>query len=470
MVHLPILRWGCPYRSLDVQPIADVITGEPIATISTANPGLVQRDLLGARVAADALRRMPVDALVDALERAADLYRSATLPLGDESLSIDQFVHVQAATSGIPESFCRGHVDTIAWTLQHTRDLLDALGPTDPRPLASAASSIAAATITYQPQADAVGVVLPSNSPGVHTLWLPLLPLRFPVVLKPGSNEPWTPYRLAAALRASGIPHEAIAIYPGHAPVASAIVDGCGRAVVFGGADTAARFDRDPRIQMHGPGFSKIVFGDDEVDRWEAYLDVLVESIVANAGRSCTNCSSIWASRHTTAMADALAARLADVPALPPADPSARLAALPVGGAATAISAAIDADLAASGAVDVTARRRRDRRATVGRAEYLLPTIVHCDGPESPLARREYMFPFAAVVRCGQERVAEAIGPTLVCTAITADPALRRALAEHRGIDRLNLGPIPTTAINRLQPHQGNLVDFLFRPMAVQLA
>ena len=35
-------------------------------------------------------------------------------------------------------------------------------------------------------------------------------------------------------------------------------------------------------------------------------------------------------------------------------------------------------------------------------------------------------------------------------------------------IDRLNLGPIPTIKLDWLQPHEGNIVDFLFRTRALQ--
>ena len=41
---------------------------------------------------------------------------------------------------------------------------------------------------------------------------------------------------------------------------------------------------------------------------------------------------------------------------------------------------------------------------------------------------------------------------------------------EATHIDRLNIGPIPTIKLNWLQPHEGNIVDFLFRARAVQLA
>ena len=55
-----------------------------------------------------------------------------------------------------------------------------------------------------------MGLVLPSNSPGVHTLWLPVIPMQIGLVLKPGPQEPWTPYRMTAAFTEAGIPPEAI--------------------------------------------------------------------------------------------------------------------------------------------------------------------------------------------------------------------------------------------------------------------
>jgi hypothetical protein len=64
----------------------------------------------------------------------------------------------------------------------------------------------------------------------------------------------------------------------------------------------------------------------------------------------------------------------------------------------------------------------------------------------------------------------DAIGSTLVCSAITCQPDLRRRLIDAVHIDRLNLGPVPTIQLNWLQPHEGNLIDFLFRARAFQTA
>ena len=49
-------------------------------------------------------------------------------------------------------------------------------------------------------------------------------------------------------------------------------------------------------------------------------------------------------------------------------------------------------------------------------------------------------------------------------------PDLRRRLIDAVHIDRLNLGPVPTIQLNWLQPHEGNIVEFLFRARAFQTA
>jgi hypothetical protein len=78
------------------------------------------------------------------------------------------------------------------------------------------------------------------------------------------------------------------------------------------------------------------------------------------------------------------------------------------------------------------------------------------------------MFPYVTVVECPQEKMLANVGPTLVCSAITKDDAWILELIDATQIDRLNIGPIPTIKLDWLQPHEGNLVEFLYRPRAFQ--
>jgi acyl-CoA reductase-like NAD-dependent aldehyde dehydrogenase len=472
MIQLSILRWGQPYKSLDNDEVVHFATGEPIARVGRANGGLIQRDMRKAQSARDALTAIPIEELIQRIVRAGELYTTATLPMGDGEQSPEEFVRAQSASAGLPERLCRLNMKKHAFVLANIKEILTSLTRgLDLNVLTRGFGEERGVPISFQAQTPVLGLVLPSNSPGVHTLWMPIVPLQVGLVLKPGPQEPWTPYRMASAFFEAGIPREAISIYPGEGDVGAAVLDSCSRSLIFGGTATVERYRGNPRVQAHGPGFSKILLGDDQVDNWEKYLDMMVESVSINSGRGCINCSGIWASRNTREIANALAVRLAAVRPLPPDNPDAELAAFTVPGVADSVSQAIDNDLKTPGSTDVTAAYRDGGRvAKQGRADYLLPTVVHCESPDAPIAKKEYMFPFVTVVECPESKMIEAVGPTLVCSAITFNEDFRRRLVDAVHIDRLNLGPVPTTKLNWLQPHEGNIVDFLYRARAFQSA
>jgi hypothetical protein len=119
--------------------------------------------------------------------------------------------------------------------------------------------------------------------------------------------------------------------------------------------------------------------------------------------------------------------------------------------------------------VDVTARHRGGGRVVEWEGStYLLPTIVLVDSAEHPLANREFLFPFAAVVPVKPEEVPAALGPTLAVTAITSDPALLSRMLACPLLQRLNLGPLPTWQVSWDQPHEGNLFEHLYLRRALQ--
>jgi acyl-CoA reductase-like NAD-dependent aldehyde dehydrogenase len=469
MIHIPVLRWGEPYKSLDIDRVVHFGTGEPLAEVSRANGGLIERDMRHAKRARDVLREIPIAELISRVKKAADLYVEAELPLGDGTQTPEQFVRMQSATTGLPEHMCRFNMKKNHFVLNQMDNILDALTRGLDLNILSRGYGVEqrGVPVSYQAQSPVLGLVLPSNSPGVHTLWLPIIPMQIGLVLKPGPQEPWTPYRMTQAFLQAGIPKQAMAIYPGLGDVGAAVLASCPRSLIFGGTATVEQYRGNPRVQAHGPGFSKIILGDDQVDHWEKYLDLMVDSVLINSGRGCINCSGIWVSRHAREIALALAERMGPIAPLPPEDPKSALAAFTVPGQAEAVSADIDRDLQAPGVHDLTAKFG-GRLVKQERCAYLRPTVVLCDSPEPAIARKEYMFPFVTVVQCPQEKMIDAIGPTLVCSAITADKQFQRALLDAVHIDRLNIGPIPTIQLNWLQPHEGSIVDFLFRARAFQ--
>ena len=270
------------------------------------------------------------------IKKAADLYLNATLPMGDGVQSPDDFAKQQSASTGLPVHMAKVNMEKNHFVLTNMDKMLDALTRGLDLTILTRGYGVESrgVIVSYQAQSPVVGLVLPSNSPGVHTLWLPVIPMQIGLVLKPGPQEPWTPYRMAAAFIEAGIPREAISIYPGGPDVGAAVLANCDRSMIFGGTATVEQYKGNPKVQAHGPGFSKILLGDDVVDDWEKYLDLMVESVYANSGRGCINCSGIWASRHTKEIAAALAEKIGPIEVKPPDDPKAGLAAFTVPGAA----------------------------------------------------------------------------------------------------------------------------------------
>ena len=216
MVNIPVLRWGQPYTSLDVDKVIHFVTGETLAHVSQAIPGLLVKDIRQAQRAREVLCEIPCRGLIGMMQKAADLYRDATLAMGDGAQSPDDFARQQSASTGLPEHMCKANMAKNHFVLSNMDRILDCLTRGLDLEILSRGYGVESrgVMVSYQAQSPVLGLVLPSNSPGVHTLWLPVLPMQIGLVLKPGPQEPWTPYRMAAAFFEAGVPREAISIYP----------------------------------------------------------------------------------------------------------------------------------------------------------------------------------------------------------------------------------------------------------------
>jgi acyl-CoA reductase-like NAD-dependent aldehyde dehydrogenase len=471
MLEIPAGRWGKPYESMEKKDVVHFETGETLATVHQANGGIVKMDMRKGQKARDILRQFKIADLIEMCKKASELYQFGNLPLGDGMQNPDEFCNMQSATPGLPEHMCRFNMSKNAFVLSHMGEILEALTRGLPLDILSQGYGMEdrGVMVSYQANAPVCGWVLPSNSPGVHTLWMPVIPLQIGLVLKPGPQEPWTPYRMYEAFAQAGVPREVFSIYPGEAEVGAAVLESCDRAMIFGGTATVERYHGNPKVQAHGPGFSKIVLGDDKVDDWEKYLDIMADSVYVNSGRSCISCSGIWVSRHGKEIADALAKRLGPVEPKPMNDPQSGLAAFTIPGAAEAMNNMIEEGIKSSAVTEVTAKYRGgDRLVKHERCDYLRPTILHVTDPDDPFANTEFMFPFASVVDCPQDQFLKKCGYTLVGSAITDDPAFSRQLLDATNIDRLNIGEVKTIQLNWLQPHEGNIIDFLYRGRAYQ--
>lgn len=473
MIQIPALRLGQPYTSLEKATLVHHVTGEPVAEVSQVTGSAISRDLMSkAALARKQLARIPVGDLFGMYAQAADYFLTGTLPCGDTEQSFDDYLRCLSATTGSPAVLCRRNAEKVGFVLKNVETVLTGLTRgLDLRVLDRGFVVQDGRMNCFYPTADAFGAILPSNSPGVHSLWAPAVALKMPIVLKPGREEPWTPFRVLQAFIKAGIPAGVLGFYPTDHAGAADILRNCGRSMLFGDTGTTDPYKNDPRVEIHGPGLSKVILGADAAERWPDYLDVMAESITANGGRSCINASAVWTPAHGRAIAEALAERLAKVKARPWDDPQAELAAFANPQVAEALNNMVEIGLQEPGAADVTLRLRGSPRLVrEGRCAWILPTVLYCDSYQHPLANKEFLFPFASVIECPQRDILKRIGPTLAVMALTDDEAFARDLLDSPHVERLNLGPIPTTRLTWDQPHEGNLFTLLYRQRAFQQA
>ena len=472
--HLPALRKGQPYESLDKIEVKDHRTGEVLATVSQVNAGILRRDIARIGDARAALKKFTCEQLIEISRKAGDIFLNGTLPFGDKghTQSPQQYIETLSRTSGLPHVMVKMNMAKINDALANMRTVLNGLTRgLDLSVIDIGFGEQSGCPVSYYPTTNCLGLVMPSNSPAVNSLWLPAIALKTPVIIKPGRDEPWTPYRLIQSFIAAGAPAEAFGFYPTDHEGSGEVMKLCGRALIFGDANTVAQYKDNPKFEVHGPGFSKIIVGEDEVERWPELIDLMALSISANGGRSCINASAVVVPKYGKEIADALAQKLGPVAPTAPTDDSAKLSGFANAKMADFIDGAIEAGLKDPGAEDVTAKYRGGpRKAELDGGVYMRPTVVLCDSINHSLANREFMCPYASVVEVPQSEMLSKIGPSLVVTAITKDAKFIEQLLDCDLIERLNIGMVPTGKISWNQPHEGNMFEFLYKRRSIEVA
>ncbi|MGE5589098.1 MAG: aldehyde dehydrogenase family protein [Bacillota bacterium] len=466
-LSVPVLRRGGFHLSLDRCRL-DAYDGHPLAEVHQAPPLLVQalveemrRDMAGGTEAV--LRRL------EWLRRAGRLFgRSRLLGLEPEEHQALVVLATGLPLRSVEESF---HYLTEA--LQGMEGAVRRQVPGG-EPEAVDRGWSATGRHAWVPLGQVLGFGAPNNHPSVHLTWLLALALGWGVVVRPGSQEPFTAARLWAALMEAGFPPGRLAVAPGPHASLQALTDLADRTVLYGGDDVVRRFAGSPRVLVNGPGRSKVLADLTspvaELDRLAAFLE---ETALSDGGRKCTNASAVLVRGEPSqarALAEATAARLAGLEPRPPLDPEARLAIFPSSPQPRLLDRQVDALLGAE-AQDLSspARAGIPRLQEAQGGLFLLPTVVWCRSPRSPLFGKEYPFPFLTFASAEHDPVEE-LAPSLAVSLLTRDRSLVDRCLRHPGLMKVFHGPIPPSYTEPGAPHQGLLSSFLFANKAFRRA
>src|SRR5262249_2056927 len=150
---------------------------------------------------------LPSAELLQICTRAANHFLNDPLPIGDDQQSPQDYIEQVSATTGLPYVLARRNMEKIYSVLANMESVGSGLTRgLDLSLLDRGFGALNGHAVSFYPRAESLGVVLPSNSPGVHSLWVPAIAMKTPLVLKPGGAEPWTSYRIIQALIRAGCP------------------------------------------------------------------------------------------------------------------------------------------------------------------------------------------------------------------------------------------------------------------------
>ncbi|WP_319447668.1 MULTISPECIES: aldehyde dehydrogenase family protein [unclassified Mycobacterium] len=442
MVRIDALGPGGEYRTRKPELVFDT-AGTPVAELSVVPRLFVTRALAAQRK----VRPLPAAQRVAALDKAAELFRTATIA----GLDFDTYVELTQRVSGLPRSVARAGAHVVADSLATT---LDAVEPARPAgTVADWRDSPAAGGAVWARRGEVLAVHAPGNAPGVHGLWPQALALGYRVAVRPSRREPFTAHRLVHALRQAGFRNEDATYLPTDYEGADEIIRAADLSLVYGGQDVADRYAADQTVLVNGPGRTKIIVTAEQ--DWRDYLDELVDSISNLGGMACVNATAVLYEGDPTQLADAIAVRLAALPpdTLPTA-PVADARAL-----ADHLAAKAAGTVAVLGADQVVADRG-DGRAALRPAVHRLTTL------DIDTINTELPFPCVWVAPWTRADGIPPLRNSLVVNAITRDEDLIDALVDEPSVVNLYVGRQVTHHGAAQLPHEGFLADFLMRNKA----
>ena len=95
--HIPVLRLGRSYESLEHYKVKDHRTGDAKAVVSLIHSGIIKRDLHNIAASRAALNKFTVAQLIKMSAQAGELFLNSTLPLGDQGHTQSPQEYVETA-------------------------------------------------------------------------------------------------------------------------------------------------------------------------------------------------------------------------------------------------------------------------------------------------------------------------------------------------------------------------------------
>ena len=421
---------GIPHRTRRRLEIGDV-AGNIVGEISLTPPIYIQDKISQMRTAAS----LSISQRYERLKEASHIYENATLA----GLDPQAYTELVARVTGLQKVVITNSLANIAYSLGNMREILQCATPTgavlewyDPR--------VNEGGNLFSRRGNIVSIITSGNGPGVHGLWPQAIALGYRTIVKPSSREPFTAQRLVHALELAGLSEYVALISTDHVGTEKLITES-DLAIIYGGADVAAKYRHNPRVHVQGPGRSKIVIGKD-INHDEA-ITIAAHSILSLGGAACVSTSAILVEEDYIGFAKKLKQEL------------------------KIQSKTNSLTFGRKQEVDIYEKLLKnddvpwvyDRASIKGYP--LEPHVTVVESAHDAKVQRELPFPCVTVAPFSKQKDYGALSDSLVVSVLSRQQDLISKIIGDASISNVYIGKIPTTWMDFRVPHDGYLADFL---------
>ncbi len=471
-ILIPSIFGGEEYISEDKKIFNDY-KGNPLVELSFSPPIHVYQVAKKTREASEKLREIKVNDILNTMKEAGKIFADGSVCINGTKLPPKEYDEYVTRLTGLPISAVKESREIIKMTFEYMDKILPFHTPErDLNVYDSNKYKIEFNSLEviygFTPKGKNLGIVLPSNHPGVNASWSQVIPIKYPIIAKAGDQEPFTPNRMAKALYEAGLPKDSIYILMGDPETGKAILNSedIDLKIIFGSEQTIKPYAHRNDIKVFGPGRSKILVDENYADDIEKIVELAEKSMMKDGGRGCINSSALVTLRNGKEIAEELAERLSKYKPKDPLSENALIAAVNPPEFGKRIDSYINELLKTPGAEDLTQNYRKERFIEEKGIHYLLPTIIYCESPLHPIFGNEFGFACMSITEVkNKEELINAGKNSLAICILTDNENLEKKLIQEPTIHKV-YNKKPTYEINPFEPHEGSLIDFLYEKKA----
>lgn len=444
---IPVIRGGKEYYTKEYYTIKDYKDQEIIKICKASLPIIYDALSRAKKEGFRNLWNLSIEELLRIVREAAKLFKSE-VEIGKTVVDYETHLEWVIRSTGLPYKYVVSSFEDLLFALKHIEKIIKESIPFDLKIF----DDLISGDIAFTPKGKVLAVVLPSNLPTPNFFWVLSQVIKYPVLLRPSTSEPFTSCRLSKSLYNAGLPAESNYYIPCSRDYVPEIFSTSDRGIIFGSKEIVEKYGGYENIKVFGPGNSKI-FVDADYYSVDDVIEFVKKSMLDKGGRSCLNASQLFVSGDNAerTLKDIFDALSEDLPT-EFEDPLSENAEIP---------AFSDKETAKKIAQYLKLNGIRNNiLVEIDNIVYLKPTVVLCESFLEPLFV-ELPFQYMAMTTIPKDKVEKFLENSLVVSLFTEDSNIIKKLILNPTIRNIFIRR-STVDTSLLDPHEGNIISFLY--------